>query len=132
MEKKDKVIQLTESELSELIRKSVLDCHLDDDMSPHRLEDYAGKTFKFFTSDGLGLVKHVLFTFEKVQKMELDKTVLVGTVTFNRTQISGSRITVDFLGNKVTYRERGTRHLYTLEVDNRSKSLWESLLSQIK
>ena len=43
------------------------------------------------------LPAHVLFTFEKVTKLEPNKTVLVGDVTFDRNQINGDGIIIDFI-----------------------------------
>ena len=80
----------------------------------------------------MGLPAHVLFTFEKVTKLEPNKTVLVGSVTFNRNQINGDGIIIDFTTNKVKYQERGSRYMYTLELDNRFKPLWDKFLEQTK
>ena len=74
------------------------------------LKDYIGKTFKFFAQDRLGLVAHMLFTFDKVTKLDVKKTILDGTVTYNATQISGDGITIDLSNNKVYYHERGSRY----------------------
>lgn len=96
------------------------------------LKDYIGKTFKFFAQDRLGLVAHVLFTFDKVTKLDVKKTILVGTVTYNATQISGDGITIDLSNNKVYYHERGSRYKYNLVADNRTAPIWNKLLEQLR
>lgn len=74
----------------------------------------------------------MLFTFEKVTKLDLNKTILVGTVTFNLTQISGDGIIIDFVKKRVLYHEKGNRYAYKLEIDNRTAQLWNGLLAQLK
>ena len=98
----------------------------------HWLKDFIGKTFKFFAEDRMGLVAHLLFTFEKVTKLDENKTILVGNVVFNDKQINGDGITIDFSKNRVQYHERGSRYAYNLEIDNRTSSLWEKLLEQLQ
>lgn len=98
----------------------------------HWLEDYIGKTFNFFTEDSMNLVAHVLFTLEKLKKLDVKKTVLVGSVVFNNQQIIGDSIIIDFTTNRIKYREMGSRYIYNLEIDNRFKPLWNSLLGLIK
>lgn len=51
------------------------------------------------------LPAHVLFIFEKVTKLEPNKTVLVGDVTFDRNQINGDGIIIDFIKGRVKYHE---------------------------
>ena len=105
---------------------------MEKDVQPYWLQDYVGKTFKFYGEDRLGLVANVLFTFEKVTKLDLNKTILVGTVTFNLTQISGDGIIIDFVKNRVLYHEKGNKYAYKLEIDNRTAQLWNGLLVQLK
>ena len=40
-------------------------------------------------------------------------------------------ISLDFINNRVFYKEKRTRYTYTLESDNRTKKQWESLLEQL-
>ena len=128
-----KVIRLTEMELSNLIEDTIAKARrMEKEVQPYWLQEYVGKTFKFYGEDRLGLVVHVLFTFEKVTKLDLNKTVLVGTVTFDQTQISGDGIIIDFVKNRVLYHEKGNRYAYKLEIDNRTSQLWNRLLSRLK
>ena len=106
--------------------------NLQVDAQQHWLKDYIGKTFKFFAQDRMGLVAHLLFTLEKVTKLDMNKTILVGTVVFNDKQISGDGITIDFLKNRTQYHERGSRYAYNLEIDRRVAPLWDKLLEQLK
>lgn len=106
--------------------------HMQDFVQQHWLKDYIGQTFMFFGEDRLGIPAHVLLTLDKVTKLDHRKTILVGTVIFNDTKIEGDGITIDFTTDKVKYHERGSRYAYTLEIDYRSKNLWEKLLDQLK
>ena len=106
--------------------------NMQPEVQQHWLKDYIGKTFNFFAEDRLKLVAHLLFTFEEVTKFDIKKTILVGNVVFNNQQISGDGIIIDFTSNKVKYHERGNRYTYNLEIDNRFKPLWDSLLGQIR
>ena len=107
-----------------------------DELEPraqaHWLKDYVGQTFKFFGRSQMGLPAHILFTFEKITKFELNKTVLVGSVTFNRNQINGDGIIIDFIKGRVKYHERGNRYAYTLEIDNRYKPLWDKFINKLR
>ncbi|MCQ2199279.1 MAG: hypothetical protein MJZ19_06110 [Paludibacteraceae bacterium] len=96
------------------------------------LKEYKGQTFKFYGEDGMGLITHILFTFDKVTKLDKNKTILIGTVIFNDTQISGDGIIVNFEKGEVRYHERGNRYSYSLETDNRTAPLWNGLLEQLK
>ena len=82
--------------------------------------------------DLLGIPADLLFTFERVKKLDLRKTILVGTVVFNETQIAGDGIIIDFTKDKVQYHEKGNRYAYNLEIDIRTKGLWDRLLVQLK
>ena len=97
----------------------------------HWLKDYIGKTFKFFGRGQMGLPAHILFTFNKITKFELNKIILVGTVTFNNNQISGDGIIIDFIKNTVKYHEKGSRYTYNLEIDNRYKPLWDKFVNEL-
>lgn len=107
-----------------------------DELEPraqaHWLKDYVGQTFKFFGRSQMGMPAHVLFTFERVTKLEPNKTVLVGSVTFNRNQINGDGIIIDFTKGSVKYHERGNRYAYTLEIDNRYKPLWDKFINELQ
>ena len=142
-----KVIKLTEQELHNMIQECVgaaltqitmIDdkvsraTNVQQDIHEQCLKDYIGKTFKFFAQDRLQLVAHLLFSFEKVVKLDMKETILAGTIVFNNQQINGDGIIIDFTTNKVKYKERGSRYMYTLELDNRFKPLWDKFLEQIK
>ena len=105
---------------------------LEPQAQSHWLKDYVGKTFKFFGRSQMGLPAHVLFTFDKITKFETNKTILVGSVTFNRNQINGDGIIIDFTKGVVKYHERGNRYAYTLEIDNRYKPLWDEFTNKLK
>lgn len=105
---------------------------MEPDVQSHWLSNYIGQTFKFFGRSQMGLPAHVLFTFERITKFEPNKTVLVGTVTFNKNQISGDGIIVDFVKDRVQYHERGNRYAYNLEIDNRYKPMWDAFLNELK
>ena len=83
---------------------------MEQNVQAHWLKDYIGQTFKFFGRSQMGLPAHVIFTFERITKLEPNKTVLV-----------------DFTKGRVKYHERGNRYAYTLEIDNRYKPLWDKL-----
>ncbi len=107
-----------------------------DELEPraqaHWLKDYVGQTFKFFCRSQMGLPAHIIFTFEKITKFEPNKTVLVGSVTFNRNQINGDGIIIDFAKGSVKYHERGNRYAYVLEIDNRYKPLWDKFTNKLR
>ena len=105
---------------------------LESRAQAHWLKDYVGQTFKFFGRSQMGLPAHVLFTFEKVTKLDPSKTVLVGSVTFNRNQINGDGIIIDFVKGRVKYHERGNRYAYNLEIDNRYKQMWDAFTNELK
>ena len=92
-----------------------------DELEPraqaHWLKDYVGQTFKFF---------------ERITKLEPNKTVLVGSVTFNRNQINGDGIIIDFVKGRVKYHERGNRYAYNLEIDNRYKQIWDAFTNELR
>lgn len=96
------------------------------------LRDFKGVTFKFFGEDGIGIVANILFTFEKLIKLSQDKTILIGTVSYNNKSISEDGIIINFDKGTVKYRERGSRYQYSLEIDNRMKPRWDALLEQLK
>lgn len=129
-----KVIKLTSEELHNLIAEATEKVLKEGEPSTQSnwQEAYVGKTFKFFGEGQMGLPAHVLFTFDKCTKLEPKKTILVGTVTFNDTQISGDGIIVDFTKNTVKYRAKGSRYVYNLEIDNRYKPVWTELLAQLQ
>lgn len=105
---------------------------MESTVQRHWLQDFIGKSFKFFGEDRLGIPADIILQFEKVTKLSYEKTILIGTITYNTTQIEGDGITIDFNHNKVQYHEKGNRYAYNLEIDNRSKPLWDKLLSQLK
>lgn len=105
---------------------------LESKAQSHWLKDYIGKTFKFFGRGQMGLPAHILFTFNKITKFEPNKTILVGTVTFNNNQINGDGIIIDFVKNTIKYHERGSRYAYNLEIDNRYKPLWDEFITRLE
>lgn len=104
---------------------------LESRAQAHWLKNYIGKTFKFFGRGQMGLPAHILFTFDKITKFEPNKTVLVGTITFNKNQINGDGIIIDFIKNTIKYHERGSRYAYNLEIDNRYKPMWNEFISEL-
>lgn len=104
---------------------------IEPKVQSHWLKDYIGKTFKFFGRTQLGLVANVLFTLERVKKLEPNKTILVGEVTFNSNKISGDGIIVDFTKNRIQYHDKKSRYSCNLEIDNRFKQLWDALLNEL-
>lgn len=98
----------------------------------HWLKEFIGRTFMFYGQDRMGLVASVLFTFDEVTKLDLNKTILVGMVTFNQIQISGDGIIVNLKNGTIKYHERGSRYVYYLEVDNRTAPLWNKLVTQLQ
>lgn len=105
---------------------------LEKKVQMHWLKEYVGKTFKFFGRSQMGLPAHLLFTFERITKFEPNKTVLIGSVIFNRSQINGDGIIIDFTKNRVKYHEKGNRYSYNLEIDNRYKPLWDKFTNKLK
>ena len=98
----------------------------------HWFQQFKGITFKFFGKDGIGIVLSILFTFEKVIQLSPDKTILVGTVTYDNQSINGDRIVINFNKGTVKYKARGKRYQYSLEIDNRTKPSWDTLLEQLQ
>ena len=98
----------------------------------HWFQQFKGITFKFFGKDGIGIVLSILFTFEKVTQLSPDKTILVGTVTYDNQSINGDRIVINFNKGTVKYKARGKRYQYSLEIDNRTKPSWDTLLEQLQ
>lgn len=99
-----KIIKLTEQELHNMIQECVgaaltqitmIDdkvsraTNVQPDIHEQCLKDYIGKTFKFFAQDRLQLVALLLFSFEKVVKLDMKETILAGTIVFNNQQING-------------------------------------------
>ena len=105
---------------------------MEPNVQSHWLSNYIGQTFKFFGRSQMGLPAHVLFTFERITKLEPNKTVLVGSVTFNRNQINGDGIVIDFVKGRVKYHERGNRYAYNLEIDNRYKQMWDAFTNELR
>ena len=98
----------------------------------HWLSGFKGVTFKFFGEDRIGIVANILFTFEKLTKLSQDKTILVGTVSYNNQSISGDGIIINFDKGTVKYHEKGSRYQYSLEIDNRMRPQWDALLEQLR
>lgn len=105
---------------------------LESKVQAHWLKNFIGKKFKFYGEDRLGLVADVILTFKKIKKLDYHKTILIGDIVFNDTQISGDGILINFTTNKIQYKEKGSRYAYNLEIDNRFKTLWDELLNQLK
>lgn len=99
-------------------------------------KSFVGRTFGFFGYNNLGLVIHVLFTFDGIKKMELGKckSILTGTIVVYDKQISGDSITIDFKKNRIIYRTKEDGYSCTtdLEVDNRYKKIWDKFYEQLK
>ena len=98
----------------------------------HWLKDFKGTTFKFFGKDRIGIVANILFTFEKLTHLSSDKTILVGSISYNNQTINGNGIVINFNKGTVKYKDRGSRYQYSLEIDNRFKSKWDALLEQLQ
>lgn len=98
----------------------------------HWLQDFKGFTFKFFGKDRIGIVANILFTFDKLTKLSSDKTILIGTVSYNNQSINGDGIIINFDKGTVKYHERGSRYNYNLEIDRRTKPQWDALLQQLQ
>lgn len=94
--------------------------------------DYVGQTFKFFGISLKGLPTHVLFRFEKVTKLEPNKTIMIGSVTLNRNRINGDGIIIDYVKGMVKYHERDNRYAYNLEIDYRYKQMWDAYTYELK
>lgn len=124
-----RAVENTITDNDDIINKGIIN---GTDCSATLARDYVGKTFKFFGEDRMGLVAHLLFTLEKVTKLDVNKTILVGTIVLNNKQINGDGIIIDFAKNRVRYHERGSRHSYKLEIDQRVAPMWNSLMDQLK
>ena len=145
MVKKNK--QLTEDELHNLIKEAT--SRLSDEMNSNRclqmnsvgnqanipdvfFDKYYGTTFKFFGLGPMGLPTHVLFTLDRVTKIEPNKTILCGNVTIRTNQVNGEKIIIDFTKNRVEYRHRQEKCIYELEIDSRFKPLWDKFIIELK
>lgn len=95
------------------------------------LKPFVNHPFKFYGENRLGIVADVIFTMTDMTHLSPEKAILVGTVVFNDTQINGDGIVVDMKTDKVYYHERGNRYKYSLEIDNRTKDLWEKFIAQL-
>ena len=99
--------QLTEEELRNLIK--VATSRISDEMNSNRslqmnceeypadnpnglFDDYYGTTFKFFGWGPMGLPTHVLFTLDRVTKINPNKTILCGNVTIRTSQANGEKL----------------------------------------
>ncbi len=98
----------------------------------HWLQKFKGVTFKFFGKDRIGIVANILFTFEKLTHLSSDKTILIGSVSYNNQTINGDGIVINFNKGTVKYKARGNRYQYSLEIDNRTKPTWDALLEQLQ
>ncbi len=105
---------------------------LEPEVQQHWLKDYVSQTFKFFGEDRLGLIADILFTFDKITKLNETRTILVGYVIYNDIEINGDGIIVNTQTGVVKYKDKKSSYEYTLEVDIRSKMKWNELLEQIK
>lgn len=104
----------------------------DDRVKEGQLEDFIGKTFKFFWEDELRKIVNIIFTLKRIMKLNVRKTILEGDILCNGEKISDDSIVVDSRKDKVVYKEKECGLLYNLEIDIRSKDLWESLSEYIK
>lgn len=95
------------------------------------LKPYVNHPFKFYAENRRGIVFNVIFTMTDMTHLSPEKAILVGTVIFGDTQINGDGIVVDMKTDKIYYHERGSRYRYYLEIDNRTKDLWEKFISQL-
>ena len=95
------------------------------------LKPFVNQPFKFYGENRLGIIADVIFTMTDMTHLNSDRAILVGTVVFNDTQINGDGIIVDLKNNKVYYHERGNRYKYVLEIDNRTKDLWDKFMFQL-
>ena len=93
---------------------------------------YIGETFKFFSINPMGLIIHVLFTFNGTIKLKPNKTILTGDVILSENRINGGNIILDFAKGTVKYRDRVSRCTYDLEIDNRYKPLWDCFANELK
>lgn len=93
------------------------------------LNPFVNQPFKFYSENRLGIIADVIFTMTDMTHLNSDRAILVGTVVFNDTQINGDGIIVDLKNDKVYYHERGNRYKYVLEIDNRTKDLWDKFMS---
>ncbi len=60
-----------------------------------------------------------LFAFEQLTHLSSDKTILIGTVTYNNQSINWDETIINFNKETVKYKVRGSRYQYSLEIDNR-------------
>lgn len=134
-----KVTQLTNEEFMSMIDEAVANASKGmggrsvsknaSTLTKDSFAQFKGITFKFFGVDGIGIVTHILFTFEQIAQLTPDKAILIGTVTFNNQSIKGHKIEINL--NKRTAMYRANHLHYSLEIDNRTKPQWEALLSQL-
>ena len=120
--------------IQKCVDNDVINSHADSirpEAQSHWLSGYISQTFKFFGRGPMGLPAHILFSFERITKLESNKTVLVGTVTCNKNQNNGEVIIINFKKNRVLYHARGNRHIYNLEIDNRYKPLWNKFKQEL-
>lgn len=147
--KKKTVKKITKEEMNEMIAKITADYlesigqkgGCDDVLGKTRtsdgrvkegqLEDFIGKTFKFFGEDGLRKNVNIIFTLQRITKLNEIKTILEGDIIYNGEKISVDSIVIDSRKDKVVYKEKESGSLYNLEIDIRSKDLWESLSEYI-
>lgn len=94
------------------------------------LTSFASITFLFYATTRLGRTAFVTFRVNDIKKLMGTVAILSGEVMFDGDVLKGD-ISIDFINNRVFYKEKRTRYTYTLESDNRTKKQWESLLEQL-
>lgn len=105
---------------------------LEPEAKKSLLKPYIDKPFKFYGENRLGIVCDLIFTMHDMTHLNKDRAILKGDVVFNNMEISGDGIYIDFKTDKVYYKERGSKYKYILEIDNRTSSIWNQFLNQLK
>lgn len=105
---------------------------LEPEAKEHWLQRFKDYTFKFYGEDRMGLVADILLKFETVTHLNPERTILVGTIYYNGTQIEGDGIVVNFKNGTVKYKARGNKYQYSLEIDRRTKPQWDALIEQLQ
>lgn len=95
------------------------------------LTSFANITFLFYATTRLGRTTFVTFRVKDIKNLMVGVAILSGEVVFDGDVLTGD-IHIDFINNRVFYKEKKSRYLYTLESDNRTKKQWETLLEQLK
>ena len=87
--------------------------------------------YLFYTTDLLGTVALVQFSFKELVAHTSSMVKLKGDVTFNTEKQIGC-VMIDMNSHEVYYKHKGNRHKYWLQIDTSNESQWNELISHLQ